>query len=177
MIPVGKLGDLYCKYERMFSRVYEGAWRQHNKEQVPSLCHFNVALRCVRVWSLRTNFTPCHQLSVLPSRCFFAADFCLCRGSSSGFICPSQRRAAHVVLYGNGAFFVRVLHMSITPSFNPSLCLGSGTFLVACVQGLAARVAVTVSNLQQVCSSATHCFEWKHNTGARHARSAYAWHY
>lgn len=54
---------------------------------------------------------------------------------------------------------MRVLHMSITPSFNPSLCLGSGTFRVACVQGLAARVAVTAFNLQQACSSATHCFE------------------
>lgn len=49
--------------------------------------------------------------------------------------------------------------MSITPSFNPSPCLGSGTFPVSCVQGLAARVAVTGSNLQQACSSATRCFE------------------
>lgn len=49
--------------------------------------------------------------------------------------------------------------MSITPSFNPSLCLGSGTFPVAGVQGLAVRVAVTASNLQQACSSVTRCFE------------------
>lgn len=76
-----------------------------------------------------------------------------------GFICPSQRRAAHVALYVNGALFVSVLHMSITPRFNPSLCLESGTFPVACVQGLAARVAVTVFNRQQARSPATRCFE------------------
>lgn len=55
--------------------------------------------------------------------------------------------------------FVHKLHMLITPHFNPCLCLGSGTFPVACVQGLAARVAVTASNLEQACSSATRCFE------------------
>lgn len=56
----------------------------------------------------------------------------------------TKGRAACVVLYVNGALFVRVLHMSITPpAFNPSLCLGSGTFPVAGEQGLAVRVAVT----------------------------------
>lgn len=52
MISVGKLGDLYCKSERMFFRVYEGALRQQHKAQVPSLCHFNMTLPCVGVWSL-----------------------------------------------------------------------------------------------------------------------------
>lgn len=72
---------------------------------------------------------------------------------------PHKERAACIVLYVNGSLFVCVLHMSITPSFNPSLCLGSGTFPVACVQGLAARVAVKGPNLQQACSSATRCFQ------------------
>jgi len=72
---------------------------------------------------------------------------------------PAQRGAARVVLYVNGTPFVCALHMSITPSFNPSLCLGSGTFPVARVQGLAARVAVTAPNLQRACSSVTYCCE------------------
>lgn len=152
LIPMGKLGKSHCKYEWMFFRVYEGAPRQRHKEQVSILCHFNTARLCAGVWSLRTNFTPCH-------RCFFAGDFCLCRGGGSASSAPHKRRAARVVLYVNGALFVRVLHMSITPHFNPSLCLGSGTFPVACVRGLAARVAVTASNLQQACSLATRCFE------------------
>lgn len=94
------------------------------------------------------------------TRCSFTEDFCLCRGSGAASSAPSQRRAAHVVLYVNGALFVCVLRMLITPSFNPSLCLGSGTFPVACVQGLATRVAVTEPNLQQACSSVTICSEY-----------------
>lgn len=74
------------------------------------------------------------------------------------FICPSQRRKARVALYVNGALFVNVLHMLITPCFNLSRVL-SGTVPVACVQGLAARVAVTGFNQQQTCSPATRCFE------------------
>lgn len=159
MIPMGKLGKSYCKYERVFFRVYEGESRQQHKEQVSSLCHFNMAQRCVGVWSLRTNFTSCHLCCLFPLSLLLCLWLLFMQKWGLGFICPSQRRAAHVVLYVNGAFFVCVLHMSITPSFNPSPCLGSGTFPVACVHGLAARVAVTVSNLQQARSSATHCFE------------------
>lgn len=89
----------------------------------------------------------------------FAGDFCLCRSGGSDFICLSQWRAANVALYVNATLFVHVLHMSITPCSNPSLRLGSGTSPPACVQGLAARVAVTVYNLQRACSLATCCFE------------------
>lgn len=114
---------------------------------------------CAGVWSLRTNFTACHRCCLFPLSLLLRRWLLFMQKWGLGFICPSQRRAACVVLYVNGALFVRVLHMSITPSFNPSLCLGSGTFPVACVQGLAARVAVTASNLQQARSSATRCFE------------------
>lgn len=160
MIPLRKLGKSHCKYERMFFRLYEGASRQQHKEQVWGHCHCNMARRCVLgFWSLRTNFTRCHRCCLFPLSLLLRRWLLFMQKRGLGFICPSQRRAAHVVLYVNGAPFVRVLHMSITPSFNPSLCLGSGTFRVACVQGLAARVAVTAFNLQQTCSSATHCFE------------------
>lgn len=128
-----------------------GAPRQRHKEQVSILCHFNMPC-CAGVWSLRTHFTPCHH-------CSFNTDFCLCRSGGSASSAPHKRRAAHVALYVNGTLFVHRLHMAITPHFNPCLCLGSGTFPVACVQGLAARVAVTASNLEQACSSATRCFE------------------
>lgn len=75
------------------------------------------------------------------------------------FICPTQKREAHVALYVNGALFVNALHMLITPCFNLS-CVLSGTVPVACMQGLAARVAVTGLTQQRTCSPATHCFEY-----------------
>lgn len=97
------------------------------------------------------------QISLLVIGC--TGDFCLCRSGGFDFICFSQRRAANVALYVNATFFVRVLHMSITPCSNPSLRLGRGTSPPACVQGLVTRVALTAYNLQQACSLATCCFD------------------
>lgn len=115
--PWGKWENHIVYMNGCFSEFYEGAPRQRHKEQVSILCHCNMARCCAGVWSLRTNVTPCH-------RCFFAGDSCLCRGGGSASSAPHKRKAARVVLYVNGVLFVRVLHMSITPHFNPSLCLG-----------------------------------------------------
>lgn len=134
LIPTGKLGKSNCKYERMFFRVYEGALRQQHKEQVSVFCHSNVAVLGFGVWE---------QISLLVIAALLSLTSVYAEVGARFHLPLTKGEGAHVALYVNGTLFVSVLHMSITPSFNPSLCLGSGTLLVACVQGLAARVAVT----------------------------------
>lgn len=132
LILWGKLGKSHCKYESMILRV------QWHKDQVSILCHCNTA----RIWSLTTNFTP--------RRC---CDLCLCWSVGFDFVCPSQRRAAPGAFYVNGTLCACAAHVD---NSNPGLRLGSGMFPVVCVQGLAARVALTEPNLQQACSLVTH---------------------
>lgn len=128
---------------------------QWHKDQVSILCHCNTA----RMWSLTTNFTPRH-----------CCDLCLCWSVGFDFVCPSQRRAAPGALYVNGTLCACAAHVD---NSNPGLRLGSGMFPVVCVQGLAARVAITESNLQQACSLVTHWSVMKTQKGARRRRSWY----
>lgn len=123
MIPTGKLGKSYCKYERMFFRVYEegASWQQQQhkkKEQVSSLCHCNVAQRWMRVLEFQIKFD---SLSVPLSASPLAAPLQttsvyaeLGGGGVKGLgwvvvgarlhLPRTKGRAACVVLYVNGAF-------------------------------------------------------------------------